>query len=698
MIYVGSGLRASTGRSEPALIDPTLPVHRRTTNQELPYWPSYSTITPPQRGRYLAWLASGRQDASIPIGYVFLFFYGLERRIFVDLNQAPAASLSTELPTIRAELQRLLSIHGSLNGSFQQYASRLVNVIDVLLAGHQGTVASTPPPLSDSRWFVPFELRAGLGRFAASGEPVPADWALAWGWFCPEEVKLRTPALRCSDEFASLFRIRYAEKYGDGLVVRPGKSKLRQTYHAASVGIGSVEIAAGSIPDVFEQKAPGRKLAALFESVTGELDAYSRWLGRNPGKAGSLASFALLPPVLVDGASGEVRKLREWAEQLLDQRTPVQMSGEEVLELWSSPASEKLSKADAVSFAQILEHLGVGIEPDVRFGGSPVATAKPVVLFRNVPEAPHTATPAYGAAMTLVHLAAAVGAADGRISTQEVRQLGAHVGSWLRLTPAEQTRLYAHLMWLSGTEARLTGLRKRLDGLSPSQRRSMGDVLITVAASDSVVSPEEVTTLQKIFKLLGLDQTTVTSRLHATLTSHRPPPAEQPVTVRPAGAQEPGYPIPRRQEEPPDAHVFRLDDAAIDRIQGETAAVSSLLGDLFEEDQPDGTHDANPADVPSMGAMLNDRTDQGAMSTSDAVTGQAIGSLDFAHSRLLRDLAGRDRWEWAEFEALAARYHVMPGGAIDTINEAALDAVDEPVLEGDEILTINTYAMQELLA
>ena len=41
-------------------------------------------MTPGQRGNYLTWLASGKQGQLDDIGYAFVYFYGLEWRVFID--------------------------------------------------------------------------------------------------------------------------------------------------------------------------------------------------------------------------------------------------------------------------------------------------------------------------------------------------------------------------------------------------------------------------------------------------------------------------------------------------------------------------------------------------------------------------------------------------------------------------------------
>ena len=127
LIYVGRGLAAVTGGGpDPALIDPGLDVDHRAPDYAgayMGYWPSYSTIAPACRAAYLQWLADGRHAPHAYIGYVFLYFYGLERRLLVDAQQSAVAR--SERETLVTEVRRLLGIYGT-NGSFRGYAAGLL--------------------------------------------------------------------------------------------------------------------------------------------------------------------------------------------------------------------------------------------------------------------------------------------------------------------------------------------------------------------------------------------------------------------------------------------------------------------------------------------------------------------------------------------------------------------------------------------
>ena len=101
IVYVGSGLRGISQYvgAEPALIDPQLRVDDRFPDvhgHDMSYWPSYSEMTPASRAAYLDWLAEGRPGGAY-IGYVFLFFYGIERRLLYDRDREEVSSEETHV-------------------------------------------------------------------------------------------------------------------------------------------------------------------------------------------------------------------------------------------------------------------------------------------------------------------------------------------------------------------------------------------------------------------------------------------------------------------------------------------------------------------------------------------------------------------------------------------------------------------------
>jgi hypothetical protein len=240
------------------------------------------------------------------------------------------------------------------------------------------------------------------------------------------------------------------------------------------------------------------------------------------------------------------------------------------------------------------------------------------------------------------------------------------------------------LRWLLSGQTKLIGLTKRLATLGQGQRDAIGDFLTTVAAADGHISPAEITTLQKIFKLLALDPASVYSRVHAATTGGIDSrPATGPVTVRPAAPGAPGYAIPPRPFEEPAGTTaalgtgrgVTLDEAAVAAKLAETAAVSALLGSIFTDDEPATAAAAATADVPT------------------------VAGLDGPHSTLLRVLAGRASWSRSELEAECGTLGLLPDGALDTLNESAYDTVGDPVVDdAGDVLTIDPQVAQEMQA
>jgi hypothetical protein len=127
MVYVGTPPLLNTyGYRDKcrAYIDPSLSVARSGADKAgegMPYWPGYSDISPQCRATYLDWLASGRNDASYNPGYMFLYFYGLERRCFVDQSDE-------EIAEIVDEVRRLQSLYSD-NHSVKRYLGEFLDFV-----------------------------------------------------------------------------------------------------------------------------------------------------------------------------------------------------------------------------------------------------------------------------------------------------------------------------------------------------------------------------------------------------------------------------------------------------------------------------------------------------------------------------------------------------------------------------------------
>ena len=676
MVYIGSGAKSVDGHeTEPCLIDPRLPVgwkHPDWAGTAMGYWPSYDRIDRRARAAYLNWLIDGRRDKSAYIGYVFLFFYGLERRLLFDLG---ADFGHPDAAVLVAEMERLVDIYGD-NRSFAGYAG---NLLDVAEASRAVTGDVRPVRWDPGRrgWEMPVAVRIGIGRYVANGLGIPAEWALSYLRHHPEGA-LRTSATRCQSEFDELFTLRYRARFPDGMRVRRPATKLRLDYRPASGGIRSgVSRTLDAIPDIMAVSGPINKLKDLGAECMDALDAYSRFVGRRADEIGTAAAIALLPDELLSSHGGQiVAGLRTWTSEVLAGGSNVAVPLDELVQRWSPGRVEKLAKRDAASLASLLAKVGVGLEPDVRFGAPTPKLGSDAVLFQMPDGAAAAPSTVYTAAMSLVHLTAVVAAADGTISPSEQQHLAEHAEHVLGLDAAERARLDAHFAFLAAGKVGMAGMKRKIEALAATQRAHVGRFLIDVAAADGVVSPEEITTLTKLFVHLGLDETDVYRQVHALGAGDTGP-----IAVRDAQPSTRwAVPAPTAPETQPTAVV--LDHAKVQARLAETAHVTALLNDIFADDDS-GTAGLQP---------LPDEA-----TTASAPAAQIEG-MDAAHSTLAAALATQSQWGRGDVERLAESFGLpLLAGAIDVINEVALDTCGELLIEGEDPVTINDYAIEEML-
>ena len=677
MVYVGPSLLPVAGWQdcEPALIVPRLKVARRRSDHSgegMDYWPSYTQIPDTSRAAYLDWLAGARSHAEAYIGYVFLFFYGLERRLLFDLRYLPERR--GEAPALIAEIQRLRSIYAG-HRSFDGYSTSLLQVARALWS-EESAWERPPSTVGSDAGELASEVRLALGQLVAAGKPIPPEWAFAWVTGHPE-TRLRTPARRCSDEFRQLFARRYHQRFGHGMVLKPNKRRLKLSYRPASASFGShVEFPFPEVPDVSALTKPVRLLREIAETVTSELEGYSRLVGRSPERARSLEGWALLPPELAESRTSPAsERLRSWITARLDGGDGAAVAAANLMAHWNCARSDLMTKGEVTSFARALESLGYGIEPDPRFGGGSIRKGQQVILFPLGPAPISAASPNYRAATLLLHLAALVASSDGDFRESEQRHLEQHLEQSLHLDVDEVRRLRAHLKWLIAEPPSAAGLKRRLEDVDPGRRQLLADFAIATAGADGAIDRQEISALNKIYRMLGFDPQQAYGDIHSLQTGDTWHPAEHPITVRPPQHGAAGRAIPDPPpSQVPDTVRVALDMDRVERTLAETEVISQVLAEVFAEEpeEPD----------------------------ADEVKRQPtpVAGLDARHTELLLALDGRNELSGAEFEALAERLDLLAYGAYETLNEAAFDRANSPLLEGDDPVEVDVAVMRELRA
>jgi hypothetical protein len=125
------------------------------------------------------------------------------------------------------------------------------------------------------------------------------------------------------------------------------------------------------------------------------------------------------------------------------------------------------------------------------------------------------------------------------------------------------------------------------------------------------------------------------------------------------------------QDEPQDECPLALDKERMRELRKDTQDISKILYEIFAGDQ---ARSAERKPLPQTNNL----------------------GLDGALAALLKALLARESWKKEEWEALAARFDLMPDGAIEIINERAFDAFDEPLLEEAGNLFVNAALVKRM--
>ncbi len=666
LIYVGETLLDAHGYDNDAcLINPKLTVSLsdpREGGEEMGYWPHYGRIPAKCRGAYLKWLASGRSEPEANIGYVFLFFYGLERRLFVDGQKGGGSE--NERSEIVNEVNRLLKIYGS-NRSFRGYASNFLAMEWVLYQSDR----PVPDYLDFNDRYCSEPFRVVLAQYVAAGKPIPADVGLQWIILHPEFC-LRTPARRCAKEFRDLFVRRYKQHFGDGLLVKPNKTPLKLEYRAASPSVrGDLKLKVPDLPNPFILTGPLKKLSTLAEECTVELEPYSRFLGRKDNDPTSLTAWALLPKELMSHAPGAEKVQAHLAQVCAG--GPGLISVDALYDSLGDKAPSQLGKKDSESLAALVEGMGFGMAPDARFHNIKPNPDGKVIIFPHGHGVDFRPSKEFRTVGTILRLGAMVCQIDQDLSPAEEATLQSLIQDNRELTSIEKDSLLAFLHWCLIIPQGTAGLKQRLTEVSTAEKTAISHILISVAHADGRIDPKEVKQLEKLYTTLGLNKEQVTSDIHALAAT------SEPVTVGLRGP-ETTFSIPKPTTEAGVSKGFRLNEDLIRIREEETRQVKGVLEGIFADQAED------QVDIGSTPAMV-------------APTSSPLAALDEAHQIFFHRLLTQETWERSALHEICKELGLMVNGAMEVLNEWAFDNANAPLIDDGEPVYVDVNLAREII-
>lgn len=697
--YFGDQLKTLVGYgTEPSLINESLlvsppkAIHSISNihiDESLGYWPSYEALSSLCRGAYLDWLASDRAHPDTPIGYVFIYFGGFERRVIESINDDSVSD--DEFIAIYNEVLRLHNIYGK-QSSFNNYSAHFLEFMTLvrspLFEKKIQTAQLLPPP--DSSQSLKFKMR--LAKIVTLKLPVPAT--LAWEWLVfSNEYNFKTPAKRCEEKFKDLFDITYHKTYPNGFIVPPNKTKLKISYHAASRSIVSIDLTLDDLQDPSVLKSPIKKLIAIAEQCNDSLDAYSRYLGRDDNSETDIDAIMLLPTVLIQQQYYQekypvIQKFKAWAESVTQNDEGLATTKELWAHLDALPKSlpKSFTKKHNELIANLAELAGFGIVPDQRYHQTSLEPDGYVVLFGGSHGQDFEPSASFYQISLALRLGAMVATINGYVDTREVDTLLTIIEQDTQLTTIEKVSLKAYLLWRLNSSSNMAGLKAKLAMLDEKHINFISRFIISVALADGNVEPSQIKQLEKLYQALGLDKNSVVSDIHHLTSTKRVMTNFSDATQQKStNDNNVGANVDSSDH---NIKPFIFDTELLASYESETGDAKAMLASIFAADDDDMEADSD--------SLLNELVDNHI--DVEAVNESVAKGLDNIHSKLYQQLISKEVWQREEAEVLCESLNLMINGAIETINDWAYDNVDAPVLEDENEVVIDFEIVEELKA
>lgn len=676
--YWGAQLKDAYRHADPSLINPALPVQALPADPALPVrerHPSYSRLTPPQRCTYLQWLQGGRLDPEIDPSYVWIYFYGLERRAVKDGTLLPDAQ--HDWPAIAAELKRLHRIYFRHSRLAQQlrelhdwieWARVAKRAPSELLSEWEASTLGMLSGKAEEPGFVqapiPFDPPCAVLRMAAAeapGQRIQAwlAWALACNW-----TRVRLPPLpeghldEARAEQAELFMRSWSRAYPEGMRLPGVGAGLRVTYYPASPAFeaSTVLTADTGLPDLVRDAS----LLRALQSTTRDLARTQKLLQATREKVSPHIAFL--------GLTSPWRWPESLLQEVVREAGPFLGDWAKTLQARGALPAEVSHEVLTSCLGASLHAFGVRIEPAFSLCMALTADCQDQLAL------PGLDKPLSVTLLARLALSAALGV-HPRLGAEELELPTVALWEHFRRTLARSRRFPTWLKELhkprAGQQASDAG-RRLLEGLA-SEAASQTSPAVPPAAWSVLLQQWEVT-LEEVPELARLLSTAVAQ-----------PMVQMSELIRPA--------------------PLRLDESRIASLQSETQALEQLLDTVFEaEDAPDEVEAPPAEEVTSESAGVSsfavaESSSSAAVERDEPLTpfGRFFATLTTREKLFLSYWSSRDQHHFVpdgELQTFCEQNGFLLEGILEQLQDKAWDILDEPLWEEGEPLPDGTPGWQ----
>lgn len=622
----------------------------------LGYWPSYAGISSNQRANYLNWMKKGRLTELNDVGYIFIFFYGLEYRLLIQKK---------DKEIILKETRRLLDLYGHLSGSLTGYFGNFIffnTIKDNINNLSLDTIKSFEAIASLENYNA-----VKLAWFYLKNIPLSAEEAISVIKDNKESNSKSIVVKRIPELLDKLFIHKYNQKYPEGMILKVAKRDFDFNYHSASSGLYNEYI---KIPNVLGINSQFSYCVKIWNESIEELKKASTVFYKG-NSIDSIAVYSELPEQLKEitqhPLTKEVSNLIESAEGI-DIYKIIDISDmAKILEMENS--MDKLTLNQSKEISMLCKDFGYLVEPDINITNKVYRADDKVALFK-VNGIENLSS--YNIYSLILELGVAVANADGNIDKKEIDHMMNLLENNFVLSDYEKIRINALKNVLVRQTPSINGLGKRLkSSLDENKIKTVAEFIVGISAIDGNIDKTEIKAMKTLFKAMELE----TNFLEELIIKFQPSKNMAVEIISKSGDENLGEMIPPLPEP---SESIQLDHDKIQTILFNTKEIAGILNEIFEEEEVE-----KPIGKPAIVELplINAKFD----------------GLDSRYHELLNEILGKKEWELKHFEQLAKKYNQMPAGTLDVINEWADDILgDFLIIDEGQNLIVNTELIEEM--
>lgn len=611
---------------------------------KLNYWPSYQNLTDNQRAKYLEWLASGRNSELEEVGYIFIFFYGLERRYFKDKK---------DKEIILNEVQRLLAKYGELSGSLRSYLGNFL-IYGYLEKGIDN-ISLENLNLLEKLVFENTFLSIKLAYLYQNNLPLDPKTAFNISKSLDISNKNSVVIKRTSKLIEDLFFKKYLCKYEENFMLKLSKRKEVIYYRTATSDFqvnNSFEI-----PNILGISSQFKNLGLLFNECVEDLRGVSSLIAKGIPEDDP-RYFSVLPEILKDSKE---HPLKNQFMKIINESENKEIYNfikiSSLLNLINIEPREKLTLTQSKSIVQLCRDLGYKIEPDPFITGNSYSQTNEVAIFKATNFEENFIN--YNLSKLILEIGIVISNSDGVIEQNEIDYLTSFIKTF-NSSEDEILRINALKYLYISNPPNLNGLGKKIkEKLNKDQIQIISEFIVSLSTIDGELHKKEEKILKTLFKAMGVEM----SELEALLEKFKER-YEEPVEVL-VGSNLKGEII----EEEVVKQGIILDKNIIKKTLANTKEISAILGSIFDEDQ----------DVEN-----NEIIDNAKKVTILTKDSEETNQLDSRYKNIFNEIILKSEWSRIEFETLVKKYNFMPSAIIEILNEWSDEVLDDFLIEENE--------------